>query len=140
MLQANSTTVKTLSVANQMRSLLSEGVRTMLSSYTQAINKQERRTGSIFAQNTKSKLINFQKGNIDYAFTCFNYIHQNPLTNGLVDRLEDWEFSSFREYALKGHPSICNQKLAEEVVQFDRGNFFNQSYSAIDELKLKSLM
>ena len=140
MIQANSTTVKTKTVGNISRSLLSEGIRMMLSSYTQAINKQERRTGSLFAQNTKSKLLNFQKGNVDYAFTCFNYIHQNPLVDGLVKRLEDWEFSSFSEYAFKNQPSICNQKLAEEVVQFDKDNFFNQSYAAIDELKTKALM
>jgi len=28
-----------------------------------------------------------------------HYMHQNPVTRGLVDRPEDWNWSSFRAYA-----------------------------------------
>jgi len=28
-----------------------------------------------------------------------HYIHQNPVTRGLVERPEDWQWSSFRAYA-----------------------------------------
>ena len=30
-----------------------------------------------------------------------HYIHQNPVTRGLVERPEDWKWSSFRAYACK---------------------------------------
>jgi len=30
-----------------------------------------------------------------------HYIHQNPVTRGLVERPEDWEWSSFRTYACR---------------------------------------
>ena len=49
--------------------------RTFFSSYTQAINKQEKRTGSLFRQNAKMKAI----ANIEHGAVCFHYIHQNPL-------------------------------------------------------------
>jgi putative transposase len=29
------------------------------------------------------------------------YIHRNPVTRGLVERAEDWKWSSFRHYALR---------------------------------------
>jgi len=35
-----------------------------------------------------------------------NYIHFNPVKAGLVDRPEDWEFSSARNYYLDDHSLI----------------------------------
>ena len=29
---------------------------------------------------------------------CFLYIHQNPIEAAIVDKLEDWEFSSYLDY------------------------------------------
>lgn len=88
--------------------------KTLLSSYTRAINRQENRKGSLFQQNSKSKSVS-DWYNYDYAFTCLNYIHQNPLNAGLVKKLEDWKYSSFVEYlGLKSNP-ICNLK---DVRQF----------------------
>lgn len=77
---------------------LTRSIAILVSSYAKAINKQQRRTGSLFQQKTKAKLLTESK-NTDYPFICFHYIHQNPLKAGLVKQLEDWEFSSFRDYA-----------------------------------------
>lgn len=51
-------------------------IGTILSSYAQAINKQETRTGSLFQAKTKE--LKDKWGNY-CGFTCFNYIHQNPI-------------------------------------------------------------
>lgn len=67
-----------------------------LSSYTQAINKQQNRKGGLFAHRTRAKMLN-DMGD-DYLLRCFLYIHQNPLQACLVDKLEDWEFSSYPDY------------------------------------------
>ena len=77
---------------------LTRSIAILVSSYAKAINKQQRRTGSLFQQKTKAKLLTENK-NTDYPFVCFHYIHQNPLKASLVRQLEDWEFSSFRDYA-----------------------------------------
>jgi putative transposase len=47
------------------------------------------------------------------------YIHRNPVTRGLVDKPEDWPWSSFRHYAngMKGTVEIESRWTA-----FDRGN------------------
>jgi len=120
-------------------SKLSEGIRMLLSSYTQAINKQEGRTGSLFTQNTKSKALNNSRGKYDYAFTCFNYIHQNPIKAGLVDKMEDWKYSSFLEYQNAVTNGLCNTKIIEEIINFDNEAFYEQSYLAIEENRLNSI-
>lgn len=73
---------------------LTRAIGTVLSSYTQAINRQENRSGSLFRQKTKAVEIE----SLEYALTCFHYIHQNPIKAGLAEKLEEWKFSSFREY------------------------------------------
>ena len=34
------------------------------------------------------------------------YIHRNPVKRGLVDRPEDWAWSSFRHYALRENSPV----------------------------------
>ena len=99
-------------------SVLSEGIRMVLSSYAKAINKQESRVGNLFQQKTKCKCLNpkdIQSGIIThsslYEEDCFNYIHFNPVKAGLVERPEDWEYSSYREYALCSGEPYCNVEL-----------------------------
>ena len=136
LIQANENTVKTIVKAKQERNVFSEGIRVLLSAYTQAINKQEKRKGSLFTQNTKAKMLNYVKGKGDYAFTCFQYIHQNPYRAGLVEKLEDWEYSSFRDYAGFRNGTLCNRKFANEIINFDKNDFYGQSYAVMDEQKL----
>ena len=66
----------------------------ILSGYTKSINKHYGRTGNLFQQHTKAKLISSDK----YLLSTLYYIHQNPVLAGLVDNLEDWKYSSYREY------------------------------------------
>jgi len=105
----------------------------MLSSYTQLINRQQKRTGSLFRNNTKSECVTEYKGispsfinvsdgtllNIhlsekEYPKACFDYIHNNPVKAGLVKKPEDWEFSSFRDvYGLRNGNLINRDRIEE---------------------------
>ena len=94
---------------------LSRNIGIWLRSYTRAINRQEGRTGSLFQQHTKAKELASRDGN--YPLVCFHYIHYNPIKAGLVNKLEDWEFSSYREYyGLR--ESRVNINLARELNLF----------------------
>jgi putative transposase len=108
---------------------LSKGLNVLLRSYTRAINVQEKRSGSLFRPNTKAKdgivegFITVDGkhkdlffGQNDYAWTCFHYIHDNPVKAGLVDKAEDWPYSSASDYAGIRNGSLCNQGLAKKVV------------------------
>ena len=96
---------------------LNDSISIMLRSYTRAIQKQEKITGSLFQHRTKSvcltdvsgvtpawfqtnygTIINITDPEKEYPQVCFNYIHQNPVNARLAKNSEDWEFSSFPDY------------------------------------------
>ena len=101
----------------------------MLRSYTNAIQIQENITGSLFQQKTKSiYLSELQKISQSYFNTefgtminnfefksyeqiCFEYIHLNPVKAKLVDSPEQWEFSSYKDYAGLRNGRLVNREL-----------------------------
>ena len=83
-----------IKVTIQENNILKRAVGDMLSGYAKAINKQQNRHGSLFEQHTKAKAIKSQK----QLIALVHYIHQNPIRSKLVKKLEDWEFSSYRDY------------------------------------------
>ena len=109
----------------------------LLSSYTKAINKQQGNTGSLFQQRTKSKQVRDNLNN--YSTTAFHYIHQNPLKAGLVNRLEDWKYSSFREYAGLSNASICNKTLANDILGLNPQTFVTDSYAVLNDDLVKNI-
>lgn len=108
--------------------LLPRKIGTLLSSYTQAFNKQNKRNGSLFQPKTKSKELTKK----DYPLICFHYIHQNPFKTKLVSRLEDWQFSSFNEYS-SNRDGICDRNQAVQILDLptDKELFYKQSYTII---------
>ena len=117
--------------------VLSKKFGILLSSYTQALNKYKRRRGSLFAHQTEARQITHQRKG--YIENCFFYIHQNPLKAKLVDKLEDWKYSSFPDYAGLRKGSLCNKDLAYEVINIDKEHFYEQSYANIDEKYIRGL-
>ena len=89
----------------------SKGLQTLLSSYTRAIQKQERLTGSLFQQRTQAKQVSSEWGWEDYSLICFRYILYNPVAAGLVTNPLDWEFSSCRDLARLRNGTLCNKAL-----------------------------
>lgn len=121
----------------------SNGFKTLLSSYTKAINLQEKRVGSLFQQNSKAKcltaLTNYKNNN--YGLICFNYIHQNPVNASLVKKVEDWEYSSFKDYAGIRNGTMCNKNIAYEIVGIQKivKEFIKVSNELLDARKIKCI-
>lgn len=122
----------------------------LLSSYSQAINKQNGTSGSLFQQKTKAKCVSGEacingqaalsvptRGS--YLITCMHYIHQNPLKAKLVEKLEDWPYSSFRQLSGADHVLICNEKLLWTLSGYESSSFYADSYGALDEELLKRI-
>jgi putative transposase len=63
-------------------------------SYTKAMNRRYDRVGALFQGAFRAKHVD---GN-DYLVHLSRYVHLNPVIAGQVDRPEEWEFSSYREY------------------------------------------
>ncbi len=116
---------------------LTNGLRKLLSGYTRIYNKRYRRSGSLFRQKTKENCLSqndeFRNVNVrDYYFNCFNYIHQNPVRAGLVYNLEDWEYSSYKDYALLRNGTLCNKELAKKFCGYEPSTFIETSYALLD--------
>ena len=146
MVLVNHTVVPTVGVAqsdtdgkgngNKTRTL-NESIGIMLRSYTNAINKQERRTGKLIREKTKAECVNNFKGitaslnntangtqinmvhpDEGYPQACFNYIHQNPVKAKLVNNPQDWEFSSYLDYLGSRAGKLVDKKVAAQYVRW----------------------
>ncbi|MDZ4203863.1 MAG: transposase [Bacteroidales bacterium] len=121
--------------------ILTRKLGNLTSSYSQALNKQQQMKGSIFRQKTKAKnlsqFITYPNLIHNYLLTCFFYIHQNPLTSGLVDRLEDWKYSSYLDFAGLRSGTLCNIAQAYNILNIDQSTFIHSAPKPThtDELK-----
>jgi len=107
----------------------------ILRSYTNAINKQQKRSGALFRKNTKAECITCSDGitpsffnrdgitqiNIpdperQYPELCFHYIHQNTVGAKLVKNSVNWEFSSARDYAGLRNGRLVNKNVAKNYI------------------------
>jgi putative transposase len=116
---------------------LSNGFRLLQSSYAQYINKKEKRTGSLFRQKAKAK--SMIDGDVQHQFTAFHYIHQNPFKAGLVKKLEDWYYSSFRDFAGLRNGTLCDRVLAEQLIGFDKTNLMAATSQNIDDALIQKI-
>lgn len=105
------------------------GLAILLRSYTRAIHRQQNITGSLFQQKTKARLLNNGRANetINEALVCMNYIHQNAVKAGLVKSIEQWEFSSYRDYANLRAGTLCNKRLGFEATGVQENTFVDES-------------
>jgi len=114
-----------------------QSIGIMLRSYTNAINKQRKTSGSLFRQKTKAECvsctnevtpsfynengstkIDTQNPEQQYPQNCFDYIHQNPVKARLVKNTTDWEFSSAQDYAGLRVGSLVNKEIAKDYLEF----------------------
>ena len=110
---------------------MNDSIGLILRTYTRALNKQKKRSGSLFKTHTQAEAITGIKGitpayyitsleeelekqipEVEYPQTCFNYIHDNPVKAKLAHHPEDWEFSSYRDYSGLRHGTLINKKRA----------------------------
>jgi putative transposase len=128
---------QTIKQGNLTLDPVTNSIRKLLSSYTRIYNGRYNKTGSLFRQKTKANQLSAEKhihsnDKNDYYLNCFHYIHQNPLKAGLVIKLEDWEFSSFKDYAGMRNGTLINKKLATKICGYNPATFIAESYSLIE--------
>jgi len=79
----------------------------LLSSYAKAINKRYNRHGSLFKGHTKALEVDDES----YLLSLISYIHQNPIRAGLVHSLDEWYFSSYREYIDQDRSDFISKEI-----------------------------
>lgn len=133
LIQANLKTQKIVKDTPIKINALTESMRLMLSSYTRAIQKQESRVGSLFQQKTKFKCAD------DYLTSVFHYVHQNPYRAGLVRNIEDYPWSSMKEYAGLSAQNLCQQDIAYQFIDIEKERFLTDSYCVIPEEVMRKI-
>lgn len=98
----------------------------LLSSYSQAINKQNNTSGSLFQQRTKCKNLTEENNGkkISYLEYCFFYLMSNPLEAGIVTNPFDWPYSCLQDYCGIRNGNLCSKDL-----------FFAETGLCIDDIK-----
>jgi putative transposase len=123
--------------------MLARKIGLTLSSYAQYINRQKNSSGSLFQQKTKAKCLSDQPiyqtaaagptiNTSSYFINCMHYIHQNPLQAGLVDKMENWVYSSFVDYTSLRKGNLCNKNLFYRYTGYDENHFYRDSYNLLD--------
>ncbi len=70
---------------------LSKQFSNLFNGYSQAINKQQSRKGSLFSRPYKRKRVD----TTEYLRNLVLYVHLNPLNHGYVQNVRDWKYSSY---------------------------------------------
>jgi len=128
---------------------LEDQFKSFFTSYTFALNKQQKRTGSLFQKRFKRIHVDSN----EYIKTLIHYIHHNPIHHNYVRNYGDWKYSSYnaiiskkstklnREDILEGfngreefidfHKEMINYNIAKDILmdweesQFDRAGLLN---------------
>ena len=74
--------------------------------YVQYINKNYRKTGTLWEGRHKSSLIDAEK----YLLTCYRYIEMNPVRANMVNHPGDYRWSSYRHHATWSPSSIIENQ------------------------------
>ena len=80
----------------------------VLNSYTHYFNTKHRRKGPLWTGRFKRVLVETDEQLIHLT----RYIHLNPVTAHLVDKPEDWPFSSYHEY-------ITGKPMKDKMCEFE---------------------
>jgi len=120
---------------NEMPSV-SNGFQLLQSIYAKTVNARENRTGSLFRQKTKAKLLETK----DYAYLAFRYVQRNPLKARIVNSLDDWAFSSYNEYLGYSKPELSNVELGIKFFGLDTVNFKTMMAEDLNEEELKEIL
>ncbi len=103
-----------------------------ISSYTKAFNNKFSRNGSLFQQHTKAKHIDDE----NYLLTLLTYIHQNPIRAKLIKHLEDWPYSSYRDFAGFRDGTLINKSIVQSYF-INEEEFIKFSLETITHVKSK---
>lgn len=95
--------------------------------YVQYVNKTYRRSGTLWEGWHKGSLVDAE----NYLLSCYRYIELNPITACMVERPEEYPWSSYRFNALAEPDSLISphplfESLAKD--ELDRGSVYQDLF------------
>ena len=104
-----------------------ESWRRLAISYTQAINKQESRRGSLFQEHPKHLLVSSDA----HLMALIRYIHNNPVHHGITEQIKLWHYSSYSAF----FSSAPSRIMRPEVIGlFGNINAFKNFHQQLDNI------
>lgn len=91
---------------------ITEGMRSLSLAYTKAINYRHNRVGTVFQGRCQATWVDREA----YLHHLVQYIHLNPVKAALVKTTEEWEFSSYRDYAGLRNGTLPQTKTIRELI------------------------
>ena len=118
---------------------ISKYMKDLLISYTRTFNLMHKRKGPLWESRFRSVLVKID----EQLLHLTRYLHLNPVTAGLVNRPEDWVYSSYREYLgdVNKPAVICQFDDILDIKPISYRKFVNDQISSQRELaKIKNAM
>lgn len=100
---------------------ISAFMSSVFNSYTRYFNLKTKRKGPLWESRFQGVLIKTD----EQLLHLTRYIHLNPVTAYLVDKPQDWEFSSYKEYLQENKEKICNHSEVLEIKPQNYKEFVN---------------
>lgn len=107
--------------------------------YAQMYNKEEKRCGVLFRNRYRAEPIYDMK----YLVNCIKYIHNNPVKANMVEKCEDYLYSSYNDYINK--VGLSQTKIIKETFgeNCDFAELFDTAYDKryidVDDENLKNV-
>ncbi|MCM8765514.1 MAG: transposase [Candidatus Omnitrophica bacterium] len=111
----------------------------VLDSYSRFFNLRHKRKGPLWEGKFKNKLVE----SVEQLLHLTRYIHLNPTSAGLVNKPEDWLFSSYREYIglVDEEEVLCDKEELLDISPEAYKEFVEERITYQRELeKIKSLL
>jgi hypothetical protein len=135
MVEVNNVSLEPIKWGGNLMPYISNGFQLLQSSYSKRINFRENRTGSLFQQKTKSKLLETK----NYALTTFWYLHQNPMKAALVKNILNWEYSSYKEYCGLQSENLSNVALGKQILNLSEIDFKSAEMMELSEKEIENI-
>ena len=100
---------------------VSDFMKKILSHYAGWYNFKYERTGHLFANRYKSLPVEDDS----YFLTLAKYIHRNPVKAGIVENMQDYQYSSYSDY-IQNNNEVVNVDFLLEILDDDRKTAIKQ--------------
>lgn len=126
-----------LILSDEIENGISIFMKNLLDSYSRYFNTKMKRKGPLWESRFKSVLIETD----EQLLHLTRYIHLNPVTAYLVEKPENWKFSSYLEYLNQVNEKICEYEEMIELVGEKYKKFVEDGISYQREMaKIKKLI
>ncbi|MEW6052855.1 MAG: transposase [Nitrospirota bacterium] len=90
-------------------------MKNILDSYTRYFNIRTKRKGPLWQSRFKNVMVE----NDEQMLHLTRYLHLNPTSGGLVERPEEWPYSSYAEFIGIEKERTCNRDMLHDILPND---------------------